>query len=171
MAVLTDKAKVSNAIRLYKEAQSMYIALGGKTTEWPNPAVPTAPQSSTTAVPELIGLKAVTTVSLARPTTVTTGANIVSSAGQNYELVALSDAYTKSATYVYIATDIDQDDFQDKVHRVVALTSNPTFSNGVTGSVVPYNYVTNQGTLQVVENVVATDMTGMDMTEFIIISA
>ena len=171
MATLTDKSKVSNAIRLYNEAQSMYLVLGGKNTEWPNPAVPTVPQSTTTTVPELIGLKRVSTVSLARPTNITTGANIVSSGGQNYELVSLANAYAYNATYVYIATDIGQDDFPDKVHRIIALTSNPTFTAGVTSAVVPYNYVTNQGTLQAIENVTATDMTGMDMTEFILISA
>lgn len=171
MATLTDKSKVANAIRLYNEAQSMYLVLGGKNTEWPNSAVPTVPQPDTTSVPELIGLKRVSTVSLARPTTRTKGANVVSSGGQNYELVALADAYTYNATYVYIGTDILQDDFQDKVHRIVALTSNPTFSSGVTGAVIPYKYVTNQGTLQAIENVTATDMTGMDMTEFILISA
>jgi len=48
MATLTDKSKVANAIRLYNEAQSMYLVLGGKNTEWPNPAVPTVHQPDTT---------------------------------------------------------------------------------------------------------------------------
>jgi len=168
MATLTDISKIDNAVRLYKDAQSMYFALGGSRTEWPS-STPPLPVSSQQVVPELIGLKKVTKVSMAVKTSVASGTNIVSYGGTNFELVGLADAYTKKATYVYISSSIVSADFEEPIYRIVALTSNPTFSTGVIGDAVPAKLVKNQGRLQAIDNVTAIDRSAIDINEFVII--
>lgn len=168
MATLTDTSKIDNAVRLYKDAQSMYFAIGGSKTEWPS-STPPLPVSSQTNVPELVGLKKVTNVSMAVKTDKTTGANIISYGGINFELVGLADAYTKNATYVYISSNILSADFPDPIYRVVALTSSPTLAPGTIGDAIPANLVQNQGRLQVIDNVSAIDRSGIDINEFVII--
>lgn len=57
MAVLTNKARTNNAIRLYHQAQEMYFAFGGSDTEWPNPSTPPIEDPSLDEIVELVGLK------------------------------------------------------------------------------------------------------------------
>lgn len=170
MAVLTNLAKVDNAIRLYKDAQSMYFALGNYKTPWPG-GNPLDPSPSQTSLSELVGLKKVTTVSLAVETSASTGANIVTYKGTYYELIGLADAYTRGATFVYIASTILNADFEEPIFRSVALTANPTFKAGVTGDAVSAEFVTSQGRLQAIDNVVEIDRTGLDITEYVIVQA
>ena len=171
MATLTSVAQIDNAIRLYKDAQSMYFAIGGSTTEWPNKDVPPIPPVNQETIPELIGVKKVSTVSLAIETTATTGTNVVSYGGKNYQLVGLADAYTKGATFVYIASAISSSDFSSPIYRVVALTNGPTFSQNVVGDAIPASNVTSQGRLQVIDNIPAVDRSALNVNEFVIIEA
>lgn len=171
MAVLTNKARIDNAIRLYNQAQGMFFAFGGSDTEWPNPTNPPKEDPSLEQISELIGLKKVSKVSLAIKTDSQSGANIVTSGGSYYELIGLSDAYSKQATYVYIGTDIEEDDFYKSQYRIVGLTNNPLFNKNVTGDAIPAEFVDNQGTIQLVSNNVVHDTTKQKIREFTIISA
>lgn len=171
MAVLTDKARTDNAIRLYHQAQEMFFAFGGSDTEWPNPSTPPIEDPSLESIAELIGLKKVTKVSLAVKIATQSGENVVSSGGSYYELIGLSEAYVRKATYVYIGTDVEEDDFYKNRYRTVALTSNPLFGQDTTGNAVPADFVVNQGTLQVISNSPVRDLTKQKIREFAIISA
>lgn len=171
MAVLTDKARTDNAIRLYHQAQEMFFAFGGSDTEWPNPSTPPIEDPSLDSIAELIGLKKVTKVSLAVKTATQIGKNVVSSGDNYYELVGLSEAYARKATYVYISTDVEEDDFYKNRYRTVALTSNPLFRHDTTGNAVPADFVISQGTIQVISNNPIHDLTKQKIREFTIISA
>lgn len=73
------------------------------------------------------------------------GENVVFSGGSYYELVGLSEAYARKATYVYISTDIEEDDFYKNRYRTVALTSNPLFKQDTTGNAVPADITLQNG--------------------------
>ena len=168
MAILTDISKIDNAIRLYKDAQSMYFSIGGSTTEWSS-TVPPEPLSTQNSIPELIGMKKVNNVSLAIKVDTATGDNIISYNGNNFQLVGLADAYSKKATYVYIASTINSVDFSAPTYRIVGLTNNPAFKPGVTGDTIPSELITDEGNYQVIDNVSAVDRTSLDINEFVII--
>lgn len=171
MAVLTNKARIDNAIRLYTQAQGMFFAFGGSDTEWPNPTTPPIEDPALEEVPELIGLKKVSKVSLAVEVDSQSGKSTVTSGGKYYELIGLSDAYNRKATYVYIGTDVEENDFYKSRYRIVGLTNNPTFTTNVTGDAIPADFVSNQGILQLVSNNQVHDTTKQKIREFTIISA
>lgn len=171
MAILTNTAKVDNAIRLYKDAQSMYFGLGRSLTPWKDDSSPDIPDPSQSSLDELIGMKKVTSVSLAVPVSSQQGSNTVSYAGNYYELVGIADAYTRGATFVYIASTILQTDFTAQTYRSVGLFNGPTFATGVIGDTVSAEYITNQGRLQVIDNISTKDRSGLDITQYVIIEA
>lgn len=171
MAILTNNSKVDNALRLYKEAQTMFFAFGNSNTEWKDPATPPEPSASITSLDELVGIKKVSSVSLACTVDSPTGQNVVSFGGQNYELVGLSDAYARNAHFVYITTVLKQNDFSVTTHRSVALTKQPVYDTSLTGDAIPAESVISQGSLQVVQNTTLRDSINSDTLEYLIISA
>ncbi len=171
MAILTNTSKVDNAIRLYKDAQSMYFGLGRSVTPWNDDSNPDTPNPSDTSINELIGMKKVTSVSLAVPVDTQQGSNTVTYNGKYYELVGLADAYTRGAHYVYISANILQTDFKAKTYRSVGLFSQPVFKSGVVGDTVQSDYITSQGRLQAVDNISTKSRDGLDILQYILIEA
>lgn len=171
MAVLTDTSKVDNAIRLYKDAQSMYFGLGRSITPWKDDTSPDIPDPSSTTLDELIGMKRVTQVSLAVPVDSQSGSNTITYDGKYYELIGIADAYKRGANFVYIASKILQTDFDANTYRSVGIFLQPTFTIGVTGDTVPAQYVVDQGRLQVIDNISEKNRNGLDILQYVLIEA
>lgn len=172
MAVITNNGHVDNAVRLYNKARTMYVGLGNKTTEWSNPSVPGSEDVATTSLPELVGMRLATQVSLARPLPDGEKAqNTITYAGVTYEIVAIADAYTKNAEYLYVSANIKPSELPAGKYRSVGLFTDPQFQDGVTGDAVDSTKVKSQGTLHMYENRVAFDRTNVTVNEQFLIHA
>lgn len=154
MSLITNVGRVANALRLYKQYQTMYVGLGNSTAEWDNPKLPTPEVPTQSTLPGLLGMKKVTTTSLARlaDSTTPTTAKTVLFGNRKFELVAVADAPARDGFYLYVEAKFEPTDFTSGTYRSVGLFTNPVFKDGVTGAVVPAGEITNQGTLEMYEN-------------------
>ena len=168
MSIKTQVASVSNAVRLYKDAQSMFIGFGNKNTEWGTPSNPPLPVDDTTKLDELLGIARVSRVSLAKLADINS-TNTFLYDGVSYEKVNLGDAYSKKATYVLVEVDIQTDSFDSNVYRSVGLLESPTYSNSAIGDILQPSSIVSQGNLLTVKYVPKVDFTGYTVTEQILI--
>ena len=172
MAVITKNGHVDNAVRLYNKARTMYVGLGNGKTEWSNASVPGTEDETLTELPELVGMRLATKVSLARPLPEGSEAtSTITYAGTVYELVAVGDAYQKDAEYLYVSAVINPSDLPAGSYRSIGLFTDPTFQDGVTGDAVDAGKIISQGTLHMYENRVSFDRTNASVNEQFMIHA
>jgi len=168
MSIKTQVASVSNAIRIYKDAQGMFIGFGNKDTEWGTPSNPPLPLDTDTSLKELLGIARVSRVSLAKLAD-RNSTNTFLYDGVAYEKVNLGDAYSKKATFVLVEVDIKTDSFSSNVYRSVGLLESPTYSNSSIGDILQPSSIMSQGNLLTVKYVPKVDFTGYTVTEQILI--
>lgn len=154
MAIVTNQAHVANAIRLLKEREDMYLAIGKGITPWSNENNPPAEDASTTDISELIGMKKCETVSLARkvlqgeePT-----GQVVDYEGERWLLVNEQDAYTENAHYLYIKATLRGAELPVGTYRQVGIYTGVEVKDGVTTTAVLPSELDSNGVLQFYAN-------------------
>ncbi len=154
MAIVTNNAHVSNAIRLLNKRNSMYLAIGRSNTAWSNENNPPAETATTTDITELVGMKKCETVSLARKlgaNEVATG-QVVEFEGEKWVLVNEVDAYEEGAYYLYIRTSLRGAELPLGTYRQVAIYTDVELQSGVTTNAVLPSEIANTGVMQFYAN-------------------
>jgi hypothetical protein len=101
MPVLTVRHHVTQALR-FLAATNKYMAIG-RTTAWSNESSPPAPSSSASTVEEVVCYAPLAQATLVKPDS----GGSISHLGSNYTAVTEGNAYTESATRVYVKANFD----------------------------------------------------------------
>lgn len=170
MAIATNKSRVYATLGFLNELDNMYIALG-KTTPWENENQPPQEDPNATDVQELIGFKRVTKGLPCRKLgkdqepkypTVTYGGSI-------YELIPTEKAFEENADKAYLEVSINEEDLPLGKYRQVGIYTGLQSKTGAE-CLLPKDVV-NNGVLQILANIVATDRTkGVTIKERFVVS-
>ena len=153
MAISTTRGHVSRAVAFFKEPEIFFGF--GRQTAWSKndeegAEVPDAPSMAAIAVEEPIGFKSTDRVHLVVPSE---DGSIVYK-DSRWEIVSLSDAYTKNSRHVYIECTLRYDEIPLIDYRQIGILTELERAEGVEpgkAALIP-SEVKNQGILQILDN-------------------
>ena len=131
-----------------KNNNTFWVAVG-HTSAWTDESSPPAEDLTITDIDDIQGFKKCDTVSLCVPD----AAGTIEFRGQNYKLVADSDAYTEVARYIYFRADLKYDQFPVVTYRQTGLYANTTPATGYeSNDILTPAEVASNGTLRYYHN-------------------